>query len=309
MDLAGIQQLFGVAQEGPTLEFKAGAALGTSSAQRSELVKDVSGMANAAGGRLIYGIAEAQRDGVTVATGFDPITDPRFTSEWITQVVTSNTGPPLSLFKCVEIAVPDPLGRVIVLDIQQASTAHQSHLDQRYYQRAGSTVVPMLDFQIRDVMGRRTAPVLEIRLVRRDLMPKTAAVHRYGFHFRFANVGSVTLENWHLEYSVPSEAYASTLMLDQVMTLHDGHHQIDGLPFERFGLSSRVHRNGPAFDLHPGQLISFNQSIGLPEVRLEVHEGNYPRLSAVSPPIHWRLFVPNAQPITGKMPFDEWCSF
>jgi len=65
------------AHEMPRLEFKAGAALGRGSAQQNELVKDVSRMANAAGSRNIYGVAEVTRDGVTIASALVPVQDVR----------------------------------------------------------------------------------------------------------------------------------------------------------------------------------------------------------------------------------------
>ena len=45
-------------EESLTLEYKSGDALGKSDYQKQEITKDVSAMANAAGGILIYGISE-----------------------------------------------------------------------------------------------------------------------------------------------------------------------------------------------------------------------------------------------------------
>lgn len=50
-------------QESLYLEFKRGDALGRQNNQRAELIKDVTGLANAGGGRIIYGIAEGRPAG------------------------------------------------------------------------------------------------------------------------------------------------------------------------------------------------------------------------------------------------------
>jgi predicted HTH transcriptional regulator len=70
IDLPEILMLINTeAQESATLEFKAGDALDRSGGGPRELVKDITGMANGAGGRLIYGIGERKVEGRTVADG------------------------------------------------------------------------------------------------------------------------------------------------------------------------------------------------------------------------------------------------
>ena len=49
-------------EEGLTLEYKAAAALEKSDRKKLEVSKDVSAMANSAGGRLMYGVKEYDED-------------------------------------------------------------------------------------------------------------------------------------------------------------------------------------------------------------------------------------------------------
>ena len=59
-------------EESLVLKYKASAALGKKSKQKTEISKDVSAFANATGGQLIYGIAEKGRKAVELDDGVDP---------------------------------------------------------------------------------------------------------------------------------------------------------------------------------------------------------------------------------------------
>ena len=56
-------------EESLVLKYKASAALGKKSKQKTEISKDVSAFANATGGQLIYGIAEKGRKAVELYQG------------------------------------------------------------------------------------------------------------------------------------------------------------------------------------------------------------------------------------------------
>jgi predicted HTH transcriptional regulator len=91
-------------QESLTLEYKRSEALGRSSAQRDELSKDVSALANSAGGQLIYGIREENHLPVEVDGGVDNAV---ITREWIEQVLNSNIQPRLSKLIITPIKIAD----------------------------------------------------------------------------------------------------------------------------------------------------------------------------------------------------------
>lgn len=126
------------AQEGLYLEFKRGAALHLIGDARRELVKDCSGFANAAGGLLVYGIAEERVDEVDVAAALDPVPLDGANAARISEILRSNTSPPIHAYEITELPLPAG-GRVVAIEIAAASTAHQNIVDLRYYQRSGST--------------------------------------------------------------------------------------------------------------------------------------------------------------------------
>lgn len=71
-----------------TLEYKRAAALAKSNDKISEATKDVSAFANASGGTLIYGIAEAQNKiRRHLPERLDPVVRTDFSKGWLEQVV------------------------------------------------------------------------------------------------------------------------------------------------------------------------------------------------------------------------------
>jgi hypothetical protein len=91
------------AQESPTLEFKRGEKLGRESKLVGALVKQVTGMANAGGGTILFGVAEGEVEGVTTAVGLSPIIDRKLDADWLASVVHGWTAPPLRNFKVTQV--------------------------------------------------------------------------------------------------------------------------------------------------------------------------------------------------------------
>lgn len=303
MTLAEIQALIADhAPEGPTLEFKAGAALGKSSDQRKELVKDVSGMANGAGGRVIYGVAEAEKDGIKIASKPYPVADKEMTGDWMTQVIKSNTMPPLNCFKCEEFAVAG--GRFIVVEVEQSTTAHQSLRDHKYYGRGAATTEPMVDHQIRDVMNRRNAPVINVS-VGRTITSRAADEHLYQLLPCLENIGTRTLERWSFDLAVPNAAVNPDAARSDLGYLK----RREGLGIEYLWLTMthRPPRIDMNFDVHPGQTLTIDRALNAVPIPLRIDPKIYQLVGGR--PILWRIYSLDARPIEGEIAFEKWCDF
>lgn len=149
--------------ESLVLEFKALKALGGDSTQRNELSKDVSAMANSAGGTIIYGIRERKVGATPVAADLDDDPEaPRVTAETLEQRILGSIQPrPHGL--SIQ-TVPLQNGNVaIVVTIPAASSQgpHQAS-DRKYYRRFNFQCEPMHDYEIRDVMRRASVPELHV---------------------------------------------------------------------------------------------------------------------------------------------------
>ena len=110
---------------------------GASDGKKTEITKDVSAMANSAGGLIIYGIREfddkAKRH---LPEKIDPIDRTLFSREWLEQVI-NNIRPRIDKLRITPVPVDPnahPNSVVYVVEIPRSITAHQDS-DLRYYRR------------------------------------------------------------------------------------------------------------------------------------------------------------------------------
>src|ERR1700760_3001581 len=79
-------------EESLTLDYKASPSLSRDGKNPDELCKDVSALANSAGGQLVYGIEE-DRTTSKPSKVDDGVADPKITKEWIEQILNSKVQP------------------------------------------------------------------------------------------------------------------------------------------------------------------------------------------------------------------------
>ncbi|MAT96447.1 MAG: hypothetical protein CL608_04830 [Anaerolineaceae bacterium] len=147
-------------EESLTLDYKAAGALQKSDGKKKEITKDVSAMANSAGGLLLYGISEYQQpDKEHLPEKFSPIDQTEYSKEWLEQVIM-NIRPRIDGIIIHPVSVEE--NQVIyVVEIPQSTLAHQAS-DYRYYKRFNFLSVPMEDHEIRDVNNRATVPEVAV---------------------------------------------------------------------------------------------------------------------------------------------------
>ncbi|MEM8859755.1 MAG: ATP-binding protein [Chloroflexota bacterium] len=148
-------------EESLTLDYKSGAALNkdANSNRNKEIAKDVSAMANSAGGVIIYGIGEENSNGRFRPATLAPVHRSACSRETLEQIISSNIQPRISGIKIYPIPLssgPDDVAYVVL--IPQSHTVHQVATNKRYYKRFNFESVPMEDFEIRDVLNRQAHP-------------------------------------------------------------------------------------------------------------------------------------------------------
>ena len=180
-------------EESLTLEYKSGEALGLGSQRYKEIAKDVSAMANSAGGLIIYGIREGDtRETRHWPTEFRPVNRQECTKETLEQIISSNIQPRLSNVKIYPVALnSDPNHVVYIVKIPQSDTVHQVIRNKRYYKRFNFESVPMEDYEIRDVLNRISHPEVESRIGHMSYL-ETAAGNRWAIPI-FAKNKSLTV--------------------------------------------------------------------------------------------------------------------
>lgn len=148
--------------ESLNLDYKGADSLDKSPGKKKEIHKDVSAMANSAGGVVIYGIREYDdKERRHLPERFDPVDQSVFTREWLEQVI-SGIQPRIQGLGITPVSVgPEPKDAIFVVEVPASSTAHQAG-DKRYYKRYDFSSVAMNDYEIRDVMNRSAHALIDL---------------------------------------------------------------------------------------------------------------------------------------------------
>ena len=149
-------------EESLTLDYKASPALSREGGKAVEMCKDVTALANSAGGQLVYGIEEdkATKKPSAVDGGVD---DSKITREWIEQILNSRVQPRMNGVQIARIDMET--GKFgFVISVPQSQTGPHQAPDGKYYKRFDLQSVPMHDYEIKDIMRRSTTPDLYTEL-------------------------------------------------------------------------------------------------------------------------------------------------
>jgi hypothetical protein len=140
-------------KESSSLEYKASLAIENTDPRKTEISKDVSAMANANGGQIVYGMTEKDQLPTGVDNGISPTP---FDGLWFEQVIQQNIRPAIEGLKITPI--PSGAGtNYFVIDVPASKTVHQAK-DGRYYRRRNFRNDIMEDYEVREAMTRSTMP-------------------------------------------------------------------------------------------------------------------------------------------------------
>lgn len=201
---------------------------------KTELAKDVSAMANSAGGIIIYGISERKNENDrNVASELVPISNNKMDKDRLTRLLLENIRPVIS-FEITHLKVDSENAGYFIVNIPQGTTAYQNKRDHRYYIRHNAIVEAMEDYQIRDVMNRVKEPLidLEFYLVRTKVYPHKDFLglkgiknkkliieggYVYSLHYQLVNNGPVYAKYINYFIYIPQ-----TIIQDDNHTRKDG---------------------------------------------------------------------------------------
>ena len=295
--------------ESTTLEYKACDALRTKKSRDkiiSEISKDVSAFANAAGGTIVYGVIEQNNRPVRIDP--KPYHPEEITKEWLENVIDSNISRKIDgvIINQIELQTSNP-GKVIyaVYIPQSLQGAHQAK-NFLYYQRRNFKAEPMEDYQVRDVMNRFNFPVLEAETNFLDLKIGEHE-HRYAFGLTINNIGNVTAVNFGIDICFP-EAFLVpddfTKLLNRIEEpkFYEGSSTKKGLIKYR----NRIlcYRNiGTHYVLFPSErLVLLDVNRGNRIVYM-VNQDNWRQCDICR--LKWTIFADNMPPKRGGIPIYE----
>lgn len=279
-------------EESLILDYKAAGSLGHSEGKKKEITKDVSAMANSAGGILIYGLKEhAEADKRHLAESIDPIDRTAFPKEWLEQVI-NNIRPRIDNVVIHPIDLSTGLNDIAyAVEIPQSNTAHQA-LDHRYYKRFNFLSQPMEDYEIRDIMNRATTPnaTVEFSYKKNSIASNE---HHYSLTVKITNLGRQLINHFQLQFTFPQ--FNGTVR----HIIHKTDH-IDCWGESGTKLVIRYRSNKV---LYPTEEIDVGREMA---IQYMVNGQIYAQIGENGEPmIDWTLHADNMPPKTGSIPFEH----
>jgi hypothetical protein len=282
-------------EESLTLEYKAAEALDRVDAKKKEITKDVSAMANSAGGILIYGIGEFSGENRRhLPEKITPVDRRQFPREWVEQIIQA-IRPRIDgiLIHSVNLSSGEN-DTAYIIEIPQSNTAHQAS-DHRYYKRFNFQAVPMEDYEIRDVMFREQTPnitlkfLIEIGETFEDADGKSS--NSFNLIVEARNNGSAFAQYVAVFLDVPA---AILQKIENKMNLKDGgkfyRHRLTNLNQEY--ADEQFKSNFPLL-----RSMAMNWKIPLIDELENSLDENFP--------IKWKIYADNALPKEGRISFKE----
>lgn len=294
-------------EENINLDYKAADALQKTDGKKKEISKDVSALANAAGGTIIYGVKEfAESAKRHLPEKIDPLLRTDISKEWLEQVINTNIQPKVEGIIITPVTVDDSKGTVVyVVEVPQSTTAHQA-IDKKYYKRYNFESVPMEDYEIRDIMSRLKHPEVTLEFVlecKRSIVEfsphKRLPQDEFTLRVAIRNKGKVVANyvNYYLE--LPESILADGDSLSDSETQQGyknfyGENTVRDVVDLQSAFPHPIKKYGPSrFDpVLPGtksrsETISLNKNLDIEEE------------------LHWTIYADNAEMKTGSISFSE----
>jgi hypothetical protein len=288
-------------EESLTLEYKAAEALDRNETKKKEITKDVSAMANSAGGILIYGIAEYNdADKRHLPERITPVDRRSFPREWVEQIIQA-IRPRIDGIVIHSVNLSSGETDVaFVIEIPQSNTAHQAS-DHRYYKRFNFQAVPMEDYEIRDVMFREQTPNIALNF----LIQVTSEYQNYT-DSASASGGDVSIYNLIVQARNSGSAFAQyvAVFLDApvpiLQTIENKLNIKDGGRFYRHRLTNLNQEYADEqFKSNFPLLRSMSMSWKIP-----LNE-NFDEYRAQNLALKWKIYADNALPKEGRISLRE----
>jgi hypothetical protein len=272
-------------EESLTLEYKSAEALDRNETKKKEITKDVSAMANSAGGVLIYGIREFDQENRRhLPERITPVDRRKYPREWVEQIIQA-IRPRIDGIVIHSVNLSSAETDVaFVIEIPQSNTAHQAS-DHRYYKRFNFQAVPMEDYEIRDVMFREQTPLIALNF----LIEITPAARSLVIQAR--NNGSAFAQYVAVFLDAPVPILEN---IDHKMNVKDGgrfyRHRLTNLNQEFADEQFKAN-----FPLLRSMMMSW---------KIPLNE-NYAGLADENFFIKWKIYADNALPKEGRLALKE----
>jgi len=291
-------------EESLTLEYKAAEALDRSETKKKEITKDVSAMANSAGGLLIYGISESSReDKRHLPERITPVNRTRFPREWVEQIIQA-IRPRIDGIVIHSVNLSSGETDVVyIVEIPQSNTAHQAS-DHRYYKRFNFQAVPMEDYEVRDVIFREQTPNIALNF----LIEINSDLHSYEVGPEFPQSFPYEIINCNLIVQAKNNGsafaqYVACFLDVPVKILQSIENKINLKDGGRFYRHRLTNLNQEYADENFKANFPLLRSMAM-DWKIPLGE-NFADFAEQDLPIKWKIYADNALPKEGKIALKE----
>lgn len=283
-----------------TLEYKGANALQKTDGKQKDITIDISAIANADGGILIYGISEYdEKDKRHLPEKLDAIDRKQYSKEWLEQVI-NNIRPRIEGLIIHPVDLDTGANDVAyVVEIPKGNTAHQAK-DHRYYLRYNFQSVPMEDYQIRDVMHRGTKPDVSVKFMHKHLRHESdGQMHKYLQEIFVENHGTQVVNHFQVVFSTPDEIPTQ----DDINGVNHTDHITVTPRLDKGGFRISYRSVGVLF---PEEELEIGTELNL---QYKVDNEVYYKIKTQEPTLNWKLYADNMTPKHGQIPFSELNNF
>ena len=276
--------------ESLTLEYKRASALSNS----SSIVKQVTAMANASGGTIIYGLAED--DEKLYPANLDPVDFSVYTKEAIENKIIDNSDPRFTGLKITQVETKESSSHgYYVINIEKSTTAHQNTIDNKYYIRRNFKSEPMLDYEIEDIKRRNKFPKFTVEFM---LRPRQLVSGITSFMGAFMPVTITNTSEVYAKYIVLKISSASLFEppsnIDEIQLFATNHNSLEDFRTGKYKLFENPIPILPGCS-HTWQLplckyINSNENLILQKFSSKTDNQM----------VYWKLYADNAKPEVGE---------
>lgn len=168
-----------------------------------ELSKDVSALANSAGGLMVLGISEDRikenKEAIKIFPKEITWGDKHLSKEKLEDNLIGKIRPKILGLRIIPIRRSDGLV-IFLIDIPQSENPPHMASDNRYYRRLNFRRVPMEHYEIADLFGKRRKPLLNLIPELKDVKIQDS-VYQFNVRLLIANIGKAIARHAQLAIS------------------------------------------------------------------------------------------------------------
>lgn len=191
-------------EESTILEFKGPLALGVADGIKRDISKDVSAMANSAGGIIIYGIIEEDHKAKAISFVDRNV----YSKEWLEHIITGNISRAIPNLKIYPVINPSNESQcAYVVKVPESNHSPHQARDKRFYKRINFGLKEMEEYEVRQQYLKTTQAQLAIHAISFEQVRDESHLGFYNFLItvQVLNNGATQVPNFKVKMHIEED--------------------------------------------------------------------------------------------------------